>query len=213
MLFRSRVDGLFRLGAGDTSWQALDLPVTTEPGGTVGLNPDNEDEEPATAPPSEIAGGQGTLHFSLVADPIDANVVYVGGDRQPGPSEGGIQTWPNSLGAENYSGRLFRIDASAAPGAQASPLTHRGGTSENTSTLSNSSPHADSRVLAFDAAGRLLEGDDGGIYLRTMPRTDNAGDWSSLNGSLVATEYHSVAWDHVAGVFIGGTQEIGRAHV
>lgn len=203
-----RVDGLFRLGAGDTSWQALDLPVTTEPGGSVGLNPDS-DEEPATAPPAEIAGGQGSLHFSLVADPVDANVVYVGGDRQPGPGEGGIEDWPNSLGAENYSGRLFRIDAAAAAGAQASPLTHRGGSSGNTSTLSNSSPHADSRALAFDAAGRLLEADDGGIYLRTMPRTDNAGDWSSLNGSLVATEYHSVAWDHVAGVFIGGTQDVG----
>jgi len=203
-----RVDGLFRLGAGDTSWQALDLPETNEPGGNVGLNP-RGGKGPATGTPAEIAGGQGWIHFSLVADPADANIVYVGGDRQPGPGEGGIEDWPNSLGAENYSGRLFRIDASAAAGAQASPLTHRGGSSGNTSTLSNSSPHADSRVLAFDAAGRLLEGDDGGIYLRTMPRTDNAGDWSSLNGSLVATEYHSVAWDHVAGVFIGGTQDVG----
>lgn len=203
-----RLDGLFRLGDGEAAWQSLDLPETHEPLGDVGLNP-RGGKGPATGTPAEIAGGQGTLHFSLVADPVDAGIVYVGGDRQPGPGEAGIEEWPNSIGAANYSGRLFRVDSSAAAGQQASPLTHRGGTSGNTSTLSNSSPHADSRAMAFDASGRLVEGDDGGIYARTSPRVDGVGDWSSLNGSLVATEYHSVAWDRVGGVFVGGTQDVG----
>ena len=28
-------------------------------------------------------GGQGAIHMSIVADPGDANIVYIGGDRQP----------------------------------------------------------------------------------------------------------------------------------
>ena len=62
--------------------------------------------------------------------------------------------FPNSIGANNFSGRLFRCDASLATGSQCTPLTHIG-------TASNSSPHADSREMTFDAAGNLIETDDG----------------------------------------------------
>jgi len=46
---------------------------------------------------------------------------------------------PNSLGANNFTGRLFR---SGAPN-QWSSLTHNG-------TALNSAPHADSRAMAVD---------------------------------------------------------------
>jgi len=38
------------------------------------------------------------------------------------------------------------------------------------------SPHADSREMAIDADGNLVESDDGGIYKRTSPRTNTGAD-------------------------------------
>jgi hypothetical protein len=186
----------------------LDIPVTNEPGGPAGSNPGGP-KGPTSGPPEEIAGGQGTIHFSILADPNNENLVYIGGDRQPGPGEFGITGWPNSIGAANYSGRLFRVDASRVTGTQSSVLTHRGGTSGNTSTLNNTSPHADSREMAFDANGELVQVDDGGVYRRTSPSVDNAGDWFGAVGNLTATEYHSIGWDPNSNIVFGGTQDVG----
>ena len=190
--------GVFRSGDGGNTWTALDLPVTFEDGGVpFGIHP----------------GFQAFFHFSLVADPGDPNLVYIGGDRQPFFREGTgnpqSRFFPNSIGANDFSGRLFRGDASQAPGAQWAHLTHSptaavpGG-----GTASNSSPHADSRDMTFDAAGNLIEVDDGGVYRRTSPR-DNTGDWVSINGDLATTELHAVSYDPFADVLIGGAQDTG----
>lgn len=53
------------------NWIQMDLPVTQESNGEFeGLNP--------RAKP----GGQGNIHFSIIADPNNQNIVYVGGDRR-----------------------------------------------------------------------------------------------------------------------------------
>ncbi|MEO1576021.1 MAG: sialidase family protein, partial [Pseudomonadota bacterium] len=139
-----RLAGVFQSTDNGTTWTAMDIPGTEEPG-FVGVHP----------------GGQGSIHFSLAIDPTDSNIVYVGGDRQPLTDEGGF---PNAIGARDFSGRLFRGDISTPAGSQWAPLTHSG-------TAAVSSPHADSRDMAFDASGRLIESDDGGVYVRTDPRS------------------------------------------
>lgn len=173
--------GLFRSDDAGATWTSLDLPTTTDGGVVNGLNP-------------SIPGSQAFTHLSIAADPQNTNIVYVGGYLQPSP-------FPNSLGATTFSGRLFRVDASLAAGAQAVSLTNTGSTSRN------SSPHADSREIVFDAAGNLIETDGGGIYRRTNPRV--TGDWSSLNGNLQIAEIHSIAYDSVGNVLIAGTQDTG----
>lgn len=183
-----RLAGLFRSGDGGGTWRALDLPSTVEVGGAVfGLHP----------------GGQASIHLSLAADREDDAVVYVGGDRQVGSDEAlpGRPRWPNAVGARDYSGRLFRVDASRPSGSQASHLTH-------SNTASNSAPHADSRAMAMDARGELIEVDDGGVYRRTRPLQDD-GDWFSMNGNLQTAELHSVAWDEGARTVICGAQDTG----
>lgn len=185
---QGRLGGVFRSTNGGSSWSQMSLPTTTEAGGNeVGIHP----------------GGQGSIHMSIVADPTDPDIVYVGGDRQPFFTEfgGSGPFFPNSIGANDFSGRLFRGDASLAPANQWTPLTHTG-------TASASSPHADSREMAFDAAGDLIEADDGGIYRRTQPRSA-AGDWFSINGDLGSTEYHGIAYDAVSDIIIGGAQDTG----
>jgi hypothetical protein len=154
-------------------------------------------------PPGLHPGAQGQIHLSIAADPTNAERVYVGGDRQPDQGEeapGSPSQWPNSIGAADYTGRLFVVDASRARGHQATHITH-------SNTQSGSAPHADSRDMAFDAAGELLEADDGGVYRRR--RVGASYDWFSLNGDLQSSEMIHVAWDAVADIVIGGSQDIG----
>ncbi|MFL6247775.1 MAG: RTX toxin, partial [Thermoanaerobaculia bacterium] len=189
-----KLAGLFRSATGTGSWTQLDTPTTNEGGTPIGIHPEVE------------PGGQGSTHFSIVADPTDANIVYVGGDRQPSP-------FPNSIDANNFAGRIFRVNATSNAGSQSTPLTNcpaaTADCNGSISTSSNSSPHADSRRLAFDAAGNLLETDDGGIYRRTNPRT--TGDWFSVLGNLRVTEQHDVAWDRVSNMILSGNQDTGTS--
>ena len=185
-----RLAGLFRSGDGGTTWTAMDLPATRAL--HIGIH----------------AGAQGSIHLSEAADPVNANVLYIGGDRQPGADEEAgdftLDPFPNSIGAENYSGRLFRCDASQPAGSQCTPLTHSG-------THSNSSPHADSREMTFDAAGNLLETDDGGIWRRTSPG-DATGDWFSINNDLQVSEQHDLSYDALSNITFVGTQDNDDPH-
>ena len=185
---------VFHSPDGGATWTQMDLPVTIENGTPIGIHP----------------GAQGDFHLSLTADPTDANLVYIGGDRQPARNEVedlGPRIFPNSIGSSGFWGRLFRGDASKPAGSQWAHITHSnvlgapGG-----GTTSNSAPHVDSREMAFDAAGNLIEGDDGGVYKRTLPRSGN-GDWFSLNGDLHVTEMHDIDLDSLTGTLIAGTQD------
>jgi len=179
--------GIFRSSDFGDSWTEMDIPQTNEGGSIIGL-------QPRVKP-----GSQGGIHFAIVADPVNPDLVYVGGDRQPREL-----SWPNSIGAFEFSGRLFRGDASVAatgetPSPQWSHLTHLSNLIEVPlgGTASSSSPHADSREMVFDANGDLIEGDD------------NTGDWFSMNGDLQITEMHDVAYDTVSNIIIGGAQDTG----
>ena len=158
--------------------------------------------------PKPKPGGQGARHFSIVADPDDANIVYVGGDRQNFP-------FPNFIGANDFTGRLFRGDTTVAPTGTVPPpqwehLTHSNAVTAipGGGTVGGSAPHADSREMVFDANGDLIQVDDGGIYRRTSPE-DNTGDWFSLNSDIQVTEFHDIAYDTVSNIIIGGAQDTG----
>ncbi len=177
---------------GDT-WTAMDLPLTRSNGAVTGINP----------------GRQGRIHFAIGVDPEDANIVYVGGDWQE---------FPNPIGAENFTGNLFRGDTAVAPtGGIPSPqwkhLTRSNAVEAipGGGTASPSAPHAGAREIVFDVRGDLIEVDDGGVYRRTSPR-DNTGDWYSLNGDLQVTEIHSIAYDTVSDIVISGTQGTGTTY-
>lgn len=188
----NRLAAVFRSGDGGTSWLRMDLPQTNEGGVLEGIH----------------VGGQAYIHFSLVADPANPSIVYIGGDRQPTNINGGF---PNSIGARNFSGRLFRGDASLPTGSQWKHLTH-----SNTlgapggGTASNSAPHADSRDMAFDASGNIVQGDDGGVFRRTAPQS-NTGNWFSMQGTLRTTEIHDLAYDNISNTIVIGSQDNGTA--
>jgi hypothetical protein len=87
----------------------------------------------------------------------------------------------------------------AIPSPQWAHLTHSNAIAATPSggAASGSAPHADSRFLVFDAAGNLLESNEGGIARRTSPQ-NNINDWFSLNNNLQITELHDIAHDPVS---------------
>ena len=73
------------------SWTEMDIPLTLETTGVVGISPRPK------------AGGQGNIHFSIAADPNDPYTVYVGGDRQDGDLS---FQYGNSIGARAIFGQV-----------------------------------------------------------------------------------------------------------
>ncbi len=162
------------------SWTAMDTP------GISGL--------------SSHPGGQGSIHLSIAADRTNANIVYLGGDRQD---------FPNMIGANDFSGRLFRGDISQLAGSQWVHLTHDSNLGPTGGgTANDSAPHADSRDMTIAANNIVIETDDGGVYRRTSP-LDDTGDWFSMNGDITTTEFHSISYDGLNGIILGGTQDTG----
>lgn len=147
---------VFRSIDAGASWQSLYSPYTYEGPPFLGSNV------------GPFPGKQSNIHFSFAADPDQLNIVYLGGDRQPGVA--------TSSGTLDISGRIFLGNARRAANAIWESLMGSG--------AGNSSPHADSRDIKFDANGDLLEADDGGIYRLRNPTSPLVRRWQSLNGNL-----------------------------
>ncbi|MGH9349516.1 MAG: RTX toxin [Vicinamibacterales bacterium] len=188
-----RLSSVFRSGDGGDTWTAMSIPLT-----------------PGTPQQGIHPGAQSFLHMAIAADQRNPNIVYISGDRQPDHfEEGGTTQFPNAIGADNYAGRLFRGDATQPLASQWSHLTNLPTSfMPNGGTGNNSSPHADSREMVLDRDGNLIEVDDGGIYRRTKPQT-NQGDWFSLNGNLQLNEQHSTTYDSLSKVAFSGNQDTG----
>src|SRR5207237_3251882 len=73
-------------------------------------------------------------------------------------------------------------------------------------------PQSDSRDMVFNAAGDLLEADDGGVYrMQTYNFDKTRRSWDSVNGNLQVTEFFTVAYDSLSKSIFGGTQDNGIA--
>ncbi len=184
-----QLSAVFRSENGGATWTQMDLPRTSE----AGIHP----------------GGQGDIHLSLAVDRDNNKIAYIGGDRQELFNSNNV--FINSIGANDYSGRLFRSDATKPTGKQWVHLTHSKDLGpDGGGTANKSAPHADSRCMAMAVNGVLIEGDDGGVYRRTNPK-DDSGDWFSSNGNLQTSEYHAIAWDANANVVVAGAQDTGTS--
>ena len=99
----------------------------------------------------------------MLADPINANILYVGGD---------------TTSVSPFTGNLARYNGStweSIVNAQAN----------------GTAPHADSRNMVF-SEGSILEVDDGGIYKLNNPDAASR-EWVSVTGDLRLFEFVSVA--------------------
>jgi hypothetical protein len=217
-----------RIAVGSNTGRVFVL-VTSSPGGSTGVTSyvGYSDDQGGTWTQMDVPGtaetalqGRDEL-MSLAVDPGNASddLVYVGAISQRGnfdTNNDNVPDNPNSVGAIDFHAHLFRGDVTRAQGLtgtvsnQWDHLTHTAGAGgmANGGTASNSAPHADSRAMAFDANGNLIEVSDGGVNRRTSP-ADNTGDWFSINGDIQVAELHSVAYDSNLDIILGGTQDTG----
>ena len=140
--------------------------------------------------PVIFPGRQGRIHGAIVADATDPTAVWISGDRQNTP-------FPNANGASDYSANIFQ---------------YTGGSWQNRvdNGANGTSPHADSRRLAYDAAGSLIYLSDGGVFALNNP-SSSTRKWSSLNGTILPTEAHSAAFDPVSSIYFSGNQDTGTS--
>jgi hypothetical protein len=114
------------------------------------------------SPPFNYMGGQGWYDQTIIVNPTNSSVVYVAG---------------------------------SADSTRAVMVTSNAGTSWTgiaTGAAANNGPHADHHAMAFDASGRLLDGNDGGVW-----RLDNSAvgsiAWTDLNTNLQITQFVGIA--------------------
>jgi hypothetical protein len=105
---------------------------------------------------------------------------------------------PNANGCNGFYGNVFRWNGTAwqnvvCNGANAT------------------APHPDSRFMAFDADGNLLQTNDGGIARLVSPNTASTRKWVAIDGNIRSAEFHSIAYDPLSNIVFGGTQDNGTA--
>jgi photosystem II stability/assembly factor-like uncharacterized protein len=126
---------------------------------------------------------QGGYDTTLIVDPTNPAIVYAGGAAGPAFGE------PPAIIRSTDSGVNWS-DLDLAPGGAVTP-------------------HADHHGIAFDANGKLLDGNDGGLF-----RLDSVSpiQWSDLNGNLNTIQFVGIDLHPTnPNVAIGGSQDNGTA--
>ncbi len=75
-------------------------------------------------------------------------------------------------------------------------------------TRDGSCPHCDCRSWAWDKdTGSALLTSDGGVFMRTSPRTLGEGVWRGVQGDMTVMEFYTAAWDSRLSRWIAGAQD------
>jgi hypothetical protein len=130
--------------------------------------------------PTIHPGGQAGTHFSILADNVANDVVYVGGDVQAASGVGNL--------SRNNAGAWTPIVLGGA-----------GGTA----------PHADSRDMVFDFNNNILESDDGGIYRLVNPNAAGTTWQAFATMPHVGQFITNMDYDRLNNMIVGGTQDTG----
>jgi photosystem II stability/assembly factor-like uncharacterized protein len=131
-------------------------------------------------------------------------------------STDGGTTWTRLGGMPNYMGPYGDYNTSLGIDPSNSNIIYAGGQTSFIKSLTGGaswtdadvgfdSPHADHHAIAFDALGRLLDGNDGGIWRYDSP---TASQWADLNGDLSTIQLTGIALDPTnADVAYAGAQD------
>ena len=130
--------------------------------------------------------GEGGRKFAMAADPAGP-LLYVAGDG------GGV--WRAEL-SDPAAPTWTKLNAAAAPPGSNVPA---------------GAPHVDHQALVFDAAGDLLDGNDGGVYRLRQPGADPPA-WVYLGATMANTEVLGASYDTLSGVATVGDSDNGVAY-
>ncbi len=196
-IFGHAANGIYKTTDGGDSWTKLGgLGWPTATVGRISL---------------AIAPTQPSRIYALVTNPATAtggNASTLGAYRS---DNGGVAWATLPLGNIQSSYGWYLSFVSVRPSD--ANTVFMGGLDLSRSTNAGSSwntvtpPHVDMHAAAWDAAGRLVVGDDGGVH-----RTTNLGDsWIALNDGLGLVQFYAGLSTHPtdADYLLGGTQDNG----
>src|SRR6516164_4735638 len=140
-------------------------------------------------------------------------------------STDGGASWVQLMDVPNYMGNQGWYDSTLAVDPSNPDVVFAAGQGGNQSVLETTDggqtwygiaagvdgngPHNDHHGIGFDAAGKLLDGTDGGIWRLDIADPNNV-TWSDLNGNLQLTQYIGIALDpSTADIAYGGSQDNG----
>ncbi len=195
-IFGNTANGIYRTTDGGQNWTKLAGGLPTANVGRISL---------------AIAPSNSQRIYALITRPSDANgngASTLGAWR----SDNGGETWTSvPVGSIQSTYGWYLSVASVRPTDPNTVIM--GGLNLVRSTNSGSSfstitpPHVDMHVITWDAAGRLIVGDDGGVH-----RSTNLGtSWESRNAGLGLVQFYPGVSTHPTDNqrFLGGTQDNG----
>jgi photosystem II stability/assembly factor-like uncharacterized protein len=184
-----------------------------------------------SAGPKGVAAGR----IAIAVSQANSGVVYVtaSGTGQSGStsfgalykimrSDNGGSTFtdltsgtPNYMGLQGWYDTYVIVDPSiaavvyvaGAAGTNSILWSTNGGVTWSPITSGGSSPHVDHHAAIFDANGKLVDGDDGGVYRLDFPTTPF---WTDLNGNLETIQFQGIGLHPTdRNKAIGGSQDNG----
>jgi hypothetical protein len=203
----SSVNGLYETTNGGKSWS----PIASFPGGSgdgtirIALAPSNDQTLYASIATTGFPSGlremlkstdagstwmqlsppdylypQANSDSTLAVDPSNANIVYAGGT-----SNGGGPDFIESADGGNTW------------------------TNISTGASGTNGVHTDEHAIAFDANGKLIDGNDGGVWRLDNP-TIGSIHWTDLNTNLQITQFIGIALNPTnPALVLGGNQDNG----
>ncbi len=133
-------------------------------------------------------GVQAWYNQDLAVDPVNPNHVYAGLEEVFESTDGGA-TWVTASPYWNYG---------LACGSNCPKTTH-----------------PDQHALMI-ANGKIVEGNDGGVYSRPLSDTQQYGDWTDLNATLHNLQYYDARAGKLGGQSVGvwgGLQDNGDSFI
>lgn len=174
-----------------------------------------------------IAPTNGQVIYAQVSHPTNYSVVGVFKSTNGGATWGTVT--PTSSGQTvNYMGGQGWYDQPIAVSPSDANIVYVAGSAGTNAVMKTSdggitwtainngttgSPHPDHHALVFDAGGRLLDGNDGGIWRLDNP---NVGSivWTDINANLQLTQFVGIGISNTdATIAFGGSQDNGTSQL
>jgi len=157
--------------------------------------------------------------YSIIQDPVTFGLLKMMKTTDGGANWTEVTGVPNFMGGQGWYDQCIAVDPTnpdvvyvgGQSGTNAVLKSEDGGTSWHSIIVDSfgNGPHVDHHAMTFDANGKLLEANDGGIWRLSNP-TLGSLEWSDLNGNMQITQFIGIAMDpaNVERAY-GGSQDNG----
>src|SRR5260370_21391624 len=164
-----------------------------------------------------IAPSNGLVLYAEIANPNTGALFKMMKSVDGGVNWSELTNTPNYLGNQGWYDSTLAVDpldantvyAAGQSGPNSIIRSQDGGATWSSIRTGSDGhgPHVDHHGIGFSAAGRVLDGHDGGIW-----RLDNQEPirWADLNGNLQITQFEGIALHPTnANIAYGGSQDNG----